>query len=339
MLRFVHLETNFLFIYHLRNISLNKEMENLKKIITLNSVNVDENKITTVYKTGNIVELITPHHRNDSLKRIRKLDKTHYLDCETGEIKEYMQRNNRSNNIQGVQRSLATLRRIINLNFTGSNSERFLTLTYSTVMTDTNKLYRDFKNFIAALRRHYPVEYISIAEPQKSGSWHLHILLKSSTIKNLHVPIEILSELWPHGYSYIEKLPFCDNFGAYFAVRVTDIHPNDEYTAESDVPKSIIKGGRLHFYPPNFKLYRCSKHIKRPQPIQLTYGEARKLTEDMKLCFSSAKQIISVDKDGNEKTLNTICYEQYRKAKGDLYHDTIRKNKDEIIKKSKTSDE
>jgi len=290
----------------------------LKKVINSNTVNIDDKKLATVYRTGNIIEIITPYHRSDSLKRIRKLNKTEYIDCETGEIKKYRQHNNRGNNIQGVQRSLATLRRIINLNFTGSNSERFLTLTYSTIMTDTNKLYRDFKNFIASLRRHYPVEYISIAEPQKSGSWHLHILLKSSTIKNLHVPIEILSELWAHGYSYIEKVPLCDNFGAYFAVRVTDIHPNDEYTTESDVPKSIIKGGRLHFYPPNFKLYRCSNGIERPLATKMSYGEARKLTEDMKLCFSSAKQIISVDKDGNEKTLNTICYEQYKHSKGDL---------------------
>lgn len=285
----------------------------MKKIATSNAFNVDENKITTVYKTGNITELITPYHRNDSLKKIRKLNKTQYVNCETGEIKEYKQHSNRSNNIQGVQKSLATLRRTINLNFTGSDSERFLTLTYSMVMTDTNKLYRDFKNFIAALRKHYPVEYIAIAEPQRSGSMHLHVLLKSLTIKKLHIPIEILSELWKHGFSHIEKLPFADNFGAYFSVRVTDLYSGDKQTDNSAIPKSVIKGGRLHFYPPNFKLYRCSKGIKRPLPTKMSYGEARRLTEDMILCFSSAKQIISVDDDGNEKTLNSIYYEQYKK--------------------------
>lgn len=287
----------------------------MKKIITSSAVDIDGNKITTVYRTGNIVELITPHHRNDCLKKIRKLSKTQYVDLGTGEIKEYKQYNNRGNNIQGVQRSLAALRRIINLNFTGDDSERFLTLTYSTVMTDTNRLYKDFKNFISSLRKYYPVEYIAVGEPQQSGSWHLHILLKSFTIKKLHIPIEILSELWKHGYSHIEKLPFCDNFGAYFAVRVTDIYPNDEYIAKSNIPKSIVKGGRLQFYPKNFKLFRYSKGIKRPQPIQLTYGEAKKLTDGMKLCYSCSKQIISVDESGKEKTLNTISYHQYKTLK------------------------
>lgn len=267
----------------------------MKKITTSSIVNIDDSKISTVYKTGNITEIITPHHRNECLKKIRRLSKTQYVDLETGEVKEYKQHNNRGNNIQGVQRSLATLRRIINLNFTGSNSECFLTLTYSNVMTDTNKLYKDFKNFIAALRRHYPVEYIAISEPQRSGSFHLHILLKSPTFKKLRIPIETLSELWTHGFSHIEKLPFVNNFGAYFAVRVTDFYSEDSDINNVNAPKSVIKGGRLHFYPPNFKIYRCSKGIKRPLPVQMTYGEAKKLTDGMKLCYSCSKEIISVD--------------------------------------------
>ncbi len=285
----------------------------MKKIITSNVINVDKNKITTVYQTGNIIELVTPYFRNNNLKRIRKLNKTQYIDCQTGEIKEYKQSTSRSNSIQSVQRSLSKLRRIINLNFNGDDSEKFLTLTYSTLMTDTNKLYKDFKNFISALRKHYPVEYISIAEPQQSGSWHLHILLKSLSIKKLHIPIEILSELWCHGHSHIEKLPFTDNFGAYFAVCVTDIYSDDKYANNFNISKSVIKGDRLHFYPQNFKIYRCSKGIKKPIPMQMTYGEARKLTKNMELCFSSSKQIISVNEEGNEKTLNSISYEQYTK--------------------------
>lgn len=131
---------------------------------------MDKSKITTVYETGNIVELVTPYHRNDSLSKIRRLNKAQYVNLETGEIKEYKSGSNRSNNIQSIQRSLTNLRRIINLNFTGDDTERFLTLTYSTLMTDTNKLYKDFKNFISSLRKIYPVEYVLVAEPQQSGS-------------------------------------------------------------------------------------------------------------------------------------------------------------------------
>lgn len=283
----------------------------MRKIITSNEVNIDGNKTSTVYITGNIVEVITPYYRNGNLTKFRKLNKTEYVDCDTGEIKEYKHTNNRSNNTQGIQRSLSNLRRIINLNFTGEDSERFLTLTYSILMTDTNKLYKDFKNFISSLRKHYHVEYISIAEPQRSGSFHLHVLLKSPTLKKLRIPIETLSQLWVHGFVHIEKLPFVENFGAYFGVRVTNLKP-DEFTQKSNIPKSVIKGSRLHYYPKNFKLYRCSKGIKRPQPMQMSYREAKILTNGMELCYSSSKQIISIDKEGHENTLNTIYYEQFK---------------------------
>ena len=284
----------------------------MKKIINTNIGSIDSSKITTVYRTGNIVELITPYYRNECLKKIRKLSRTHYVVLETGEVKEYKQSINKSNNTQNVQRSLASLRRIINLNFTGDDSERFLTLTYATLMTDTSKLYKDFKSFISKLRKQYPVEYIVVAEPQQSGSWHLHVLLKSMTIKRLHLPIKILSEMWIHGNFHIEKLPFAENFGAYFAVRVTDLYSDDSDINKANAPKSVIKGGRLHFYPPNFKIYRCSKGIKRPLPTKMSYGEARKLTDGMELCYSCSKQIISVDEYGNEKTLNSICYQQFK---------------------------
>lgn len=287
----------------------------MKKITTSSIVNIDDSKISTVYKTGNITEIITPHHRNECLKKIRKLSKTQYVDLETGEVKEYKQSINKSDNTQSIQRSLSKLRRIINTNFTGSDSERFLTLTYATLMTDTSKLYKDFKSFISKLRKHYPVEYIVVIEPQKTGSWHLHVLLKSLTNKSLQIPIEVLSELWNHGYFHIEKLPFADNFGAYFAVRVTDFYSEDSDINNVNAPKSVIKGGRLHFYPPNFKIYRCSKGIKRPLPVQMAYGEAKKLTDGMKLCYSCSKQIISVDESGKEKTLNTISYHQYKTLK------------------------
>lgn len=286
----------------------------MRKIITSNEVNIDGNKISTVYITGNIVEVITPYLRNGNLTKFKKLNKTEYVDCDTGEVKEYKHTNNRSNNTQGIQRSLSNLRRIINLNFTGEDSERFLTLTYSTLMTDTDKLYTDFKNFICALRKRYPVEYIAIAEPQTSGSFHMHVLLKASSLKKLYITGETLGELWRHGFSHIEKLPFIENFGAYFGVRVTNLHL-DEIIQKSSIPKSVLKGSRLHYYPKNFKLYRCSKGIKRPQAIQIPYKDAKKLTSAMEMCYSCSKQIISVDKEDNEKTLNTIYYEHYRYPK------------------------
>lgn len=70
------------------------------------------------------------------------------------------------NSTDGIRKSLTTLRRIINLNFNGDDSELFLTLTYATWMNDTTRLYEDFNRFKTALRYYYSFEYVCIAEPQ-----------------------------------------------------------------------------------------------------------------------------------------------------------------------------
>ncbi|MGM9551073.1 MAG: hypothetical protein ACI3XA_02345 [Clostridia bacterium] len=282
----------------------------MKKIITSDSIPVDDNKISTVY-LGNVVEVITSNHIPDNLNKFRKVSKTTYVDTNTGEVKQYKKIDNRSYNLNGVQRSLAKLRRIINLNFVGDNSERFLTLTYSYLMVDSEKIYKDFKSFVKALRKYHSIEYIAIVEPQSSGSFHIHALLKSFTEKNLDIEADLLDKLWHHGIYHIERLPFKHNFGAYFAVRVTDLYVDYKESNTTKTPKSIIKGGRLHFYPPGFRIYRCSRGIKKTTAIRMTYGEVKALTNNMKLCYSSSKQIVDVDDDGNKQILNIINYEQY----------------------------
>lgn len=291
----------------------------MNKIVSSNAVQLDDAKMSTVY-IGNIVEVVTSNRTPNNLSKFKKLNKFQYVDCRTGEIKQYKHNTNRSNSFNTVKKSLTNLRRIINYNFIGDSSEKFLTLTYSTLMTDTNKLYRDYQNFIVALRKHYTVEYICIVEPQTSGSLHCHVLLKSFVEKKLFIPIALINRLWKHGYAFIKRISSIEKFGFYFSIKLSNSYDNCEYADKTNIPKSVIKGERLHYYKTGFKIYRCSRGIKRPSAMRMSYGEAKKLTADMRCCYSGSKKIISVDKQGNEKVLNVVNYEQYKRIKEENKH-------------------
>ena len=101
------------------------------------------------------------------------------MDTETGEAIPYKTSTARANNPNSLQKTFITLRRIINNNFTASDSERHVTLTYREHMTDYHQCVKDFKNFWLRFKRKYPsAEYIRVIEPQQSGRWHIHVLIK-----------------------------------------------------------------------------------------------------------------------------------------------------------------
>ena len=66
-------------------------------------------------------------------------------------------------------------------------------------MTDFDKASKDFKRFWEKLHYHYPdLEFIRIIEPQHTGSWHIHALLKSNNYENLSISHEQIEKLWGH---------------------------------------------------------------------------------------------------------------------------------------------
>lgn len=268
----------------------------------------------TVYINGNIVEIVTKRSDSNKLMYCRRQSRSQYFNSKTGECLTYKPYDQRIDSTDGIRKSLTTLRRIINLNFCGDDSELFLTLTYSDFMNDTIQLYEDFNRFKTALRYYYSFEYVCIAEPQDTGSWHLHILLKQPDGNTLYIPKSLLDKLWPHGFTYVKRLPFVDNFGAYFYARLANadtLNPVDD----GPVTKSDVKGSRLRFYPAHFRIYRCSRGIQRPKPVKMKYCEARKLVHDYEEVVGYSKKIIHQDISGEQTVLNVINYEQYKKPR------------------------
>src|SRR5574344_1588357 len=80
-------------------------------------------------------------------------------------------------NIYGVRKRCNDFKWLVRANL--KDIRLFVTLTYKENMTDTKRLYRDFKAFFMRLRRAYPFlkEYFVAFEPQERGSWHAHMIL------------------------------------------------------------------------------------------------------------------------------------------------------------------
>lgn len=289
---------------------------------------------------------------------IQKIDKEHYMVKKTGEVKEY-----KSNTMEidgkekvvkmqkSLLRTFTRLRALINTNFTMSDITNkkvlFLTLTYAEQVegkAGNEKLLKDFNYFIKKLTRKYKEqgkpEYINVVEPQASGRWHCHCLLKWSSTAPF-IPFDVLNDLWPHGYVKVNLVGYSqpngqaanqiDNLGAYLTAYLTDLPIEDMTDKEIEMvsmqsPESIVekngkkyvKGARLWMYSDSMKIYRCSQGIKQPQQTIVDYG----LVQDMFkgcLTYQKCKEVIFEDlppEDEQPANVPKEVIEAFQKEKG-----------------------
>lgn len=233
------------------------------------------------------------------LTHVKKLSKTHYQVISTGEVKEYQpmtQDEKRVVRRASLARTFRNLSGLIRTNFVGKGEQGWeqqvlITLTYAENMQDEKRLYEDFKVFIKMLSRKYKdkyrLEYIAVAEPQGRGAWHVHLMLKTTNDKKLWVSHGVLTKLWKHGNSSIERLK-AEDMGSYYVAYFTNLIPGTANIADDDLIETgqeiyeaelqklakmqkgqgadikSIKGARIEFYPPHFKFFRTSRGVNRP---------------------------------------------------------------------------
>lgn len=201
-----------------------------------------------------------------------------YVVLETGEIKNMNQESEkRTDNLDSVIRTMKRLRRLIGANFVSNEINRkdqlWITLTYREDVNATDKnspeiVYKDFKRFIRKLREKYnpTIEYIAVLEPQASGRWHLHVLMKTMNNSKLYIPNSDIENLWGKGFTSTKRLKNSDNVSAYVMAYVSnveiDLKSSDKGKANS---KKVIKGGRLSFYPKGIRIYRRSRNLVDPK--------------------------------------------------------------------------
>lgn len=283
-----------------------------------------------VTKMGNVVD-ITYLQRKNAECTICKIDSDHYVDLRTGELKEFEHNTSRADDLNFVRVSMRNLREIINTNVTDPDTVRWITLTYAENMTDTTRLYENFKNFFKRLRYHYSdyqLEYIVAMEPQARGAWHAHLLLLFDK-KAPFIPNNVLSKIWGHGFVKVKSLKDVDNVGAYLTAYLCDMELDEANNAGvfngigkckiadtvddegKNVSKAFIKGARLHLYPPKFNLYRCSKGIKKPESISMPYDEALKSVDGLEPTYENSFIIV----DNNNEICNEVYKASYNKKR------------------------
>lgn len=252
-----------------------------------------------------------------------------YVVLETGEIKNMNRESEkRTDNLDSVRRTMKGLRRLIGANFVSNEINRkdqlWITLTYREDVNATDKnspevVYKDFKRFIRKLREKYnpKIEYIAVLEPQASGRWHLHVLMKTLDHSKLYIPNSNIENLWGKGFTSTKRLKNSDNVSAYVMAYVSnveiDLKSSDKDKANS---KKVIKGGRLSFYPKGIRIYRRSRNLVDPeiqkgQKREVLTLESRKKLYKPKVYIRNFK-----NKYGKQIKIKTEFYTKKEKTYG-----------------------
>lgn len=282
-------------------------------------------KTVKVKTMGNIVQIQALENRNH-MSVIQRLDNDTYLNKRTGEVGEICHMTSREQDKKSLARSMRELREVINTNVTDTNRVRWVTLTYAENMTDTSRLYDDFRKFNQRFQYYLDkkgyakAEYISCVEPQARGAWHCHVLYIWQT-KAPFIPNEVLAEIWGHGYTNTKALKNIDNVGAYLTAYLTDISLDDAQKnginfdniskGKETNDKYYVKGGRLALYPANARLYRYSCGIKKPTIEYMSPERAFEFVKDAVKTYEKHVKIHDTDTDFSSR-ISTYEYNMVR---------------------------
>lgn len=276
-----------------------------------------------VKEMGNVIELMHSERKNYEIF-IKKISDDEYIDLRTGEVKQCNKIDNRAGNLNSVRQSLGRLRDLLNTNITDVSKCRWVTLTYAENMTDPKRLYEDFKKFNMRMRyKGFKYEYIVCMEPQGRGAWHAHLVMIFDD-KAPYIDNKFMADTWGHGFTTTKKLEDVDNVGAYLTAYLGDMDMLEFQNLSEEeqngmkifgikevevdgVSKSILKGARLHMYPPKFNLYRASRGIKKPVVSYETEKEAQKKVSAATLTFEKTIELSYSDSQFS----NTINYRHY----------------------------
>ena len=225
------------------------------------------NKLVKAYVYGDTVEMTTANGQQEQI--IKVIEGKRYVNLETGEIHAMdTSSSTRLDNLKSTKQTMKKLRRLVAHNFTGGINQLWITLTYRDHVTETAIVYMDFKAFIRRIRNQFGnVDYITVIEPQASGRWHLHVLLKNDS--ELTIPNNDLAKMWGKGFTKTKRLKRADKVGNYLIAYLSNLQIGDEGSQN----KSIVKGARLYMYPKGIRIYRTSRGIKKPLEMTTTKGE------------------------------------------------------------------
>jgi hypothetical protein len=244
-----------------------------------------------------------------------------YVDKRTGEIIEAKRSETRGAAMseKELRKSFRKMREIANANFFGDRNEIMVTLTYKENMQDSKKLYKDMEKFVKKAKRALgEIKYLAAVEPQERGAWHAHMLIKQLNAHSTYWPASDVADLWGHGYVKVTRLQKVDNVGAYLTAYLSNTADGgaeelrkkmqEIMEAGDEVPKHIIKGARMSWYPRGTHIYRASKNCERPEPKKMRPHSAdlQSVTAGAYPRYAQVTKIYAEDSDGHRHLINTI---------------------------------
>ena len=269
-----------------------------------NDIHIPMYDYVTVTTMGNIMQIKHMSFHN-SKPSVKKVANGYFQNLKTGEIIESKKKTSekRTESPTSLKRTFQRIGQIIQANVSEPEKVRWVTLTYKENMTDTKRLYEDFRRFYGRLKTYCkqnnwsPPEYISVAEPQARGAWHLHIFLIWTDMLAPFIPNDDMERLWRHGFTKIKAIKDTDNVAGYLVAYLKDIRvgdlPKKLQTLKGNLnhdKKRIIKEGRLQYYPSGFNIIRHSKGIKMPVTKKMTGYDAFEIVKGSVPCYHCRKE-------------------------------------------------
>lgn len=253
----------------------------------------------TVTKFHNKIEL-TILDRQPQKFKTRRISNDKIFNFGTGEVLHLTSPLNRENSTDSLKKTFKKLDALVLNNFSGNKNELFVTLGYDGEYVSPKTLSHDLKLFWRKVRRKYPnLEYLVILEYTASGLLHIHAFFKDVTQKALWIDRDWLCSAWGQNNVYIQPikgLRGVERLGKY-----VNIFQN---------PK---KRDRVKFYQPNCRIFRHSKGIVYPPTEKMTYADAKKLVEGMKLQNKERFSVNVVSVDGETAKVQGIQKEIFIK--------------------------
>ncbi|MDQ0660607.1 hypothetical protein [Paenibacillus sp. W2I17] len=257
-----------------------------KRIERMQGTSISESQMVTVKTMRDYVEVTAVDKANTGFSKNKKISKTEYVNTETGEIHQYKTSSEKGKSKISARKSTNMINDLIHTNFQARKNEWSIVLTYAEHMTCPMQLYEDFEKFWKKVKYKYGknIDYISIAEPHESGSWHLHVLIRFNDKEEIPIKPSDINYLWVKGHVSIKEIYDVPGLAGY-----------------------LSKGERLMHYPPGMNMYRASRGIKKPKKEKVPYGQLKERIKDATLDSPSFTLNIYDD----ERLVNKISKEKY----------------------------
>lgn len=187
----------------------------------------------------------------------------------------------RSTNVTSLERSKKRLVHLLYNNFAVPFALH-ITLTYAKKKYSYSTVCKDFSKFRKRLcYRFSKVSFVSIYEPHKDGSWHIHLILKDCK----GIKRELLENLWSKGRVNLKR--FDVKASPYFC-----------------------KSERLSHYPAGARLYTKSRNVIPPVEQKTDIPSFKRKVAEMD-CISQEGKSLVVEENEKKRVVNNFLYQKY----------------------------